>query len=455
VFSPTAYFNKFRYSQGYSAILARGAVSALVIRIAGCGLLFALHVLIARLLGPEQYGIYIYAITWINILGILCLLGFGSSLVRFIAEYNIRQQWGLLHGLLRRCDQIVLGLSVLVSLLGILVICVLSEHLSGDMRVTFYIAFGMLPISVFCSVREVVLRGLKHIVPSEFLLQVLRPGLTGLVFAGLFLITGNSIKSPTAMTANLLAIVITAVIGAAFVVVLLPKPVREAEPHYDQKTWLSVSIPLLLIAGMHIVLKRTDIIMLGMIKNSETAGIYSAATRLSDLVIFGLAAVNAILAPMISELFHSGNTRRLQNIIFFSTRGIFVFSLSITIILAIFGKSFLGIFGTAFVAAYPSLLILLGGQMVNASAGSVGYIMTMTGNQNLAGLVLAASAALNIVLNYLLIPRYGTVGAAVSTALTMALWNVVLMGIVLKQLNINPTIFGRITHTPGGDRRAS
>jgi hypothetical protein len=32
----------------------------------------------------------------------------------------------------------------------------------------------------------------------------------------------------------------------------------------------------------------------------------------------------------------------------------------------------------------PSLLILLGGQMVNASAGSVGYIMTMTGNQNLA-----------------------------------------------------------------------
>jgi O-antigen/teichoic acid export membrane protein len=86
------------------------------------------------------------------------------------------------------------------------------------------------------------------------------------------------------------------------------------------------------------------------------------------------------------------------------------------------------------------LLILLTGQVVNALAGSVGLIMTMTSHQNQAGAIIAVSTAANITLNALLIPLFGLAGAAISTAFTMALWNVAMLIFVQRRIGINSTI---------------
>lgn len=67
---------------GHGAVLARGALGVFIVKITGAGVLFGLHVLLARLLGVGQYGIYVYAISWISIMVVLCLLGFHTSLVR-------------------------------------------------------------------------------------------------------------------------------------------------------------------------------------------------------------------------------------------------------------------------------------------------------------------------------------------------------------------------------------
>jgi O-antigen/teichoic acid export membrane protein len=191
---------------------------------------------------------------------------------------------------------------------------------------------------------------------------------------------------------------------------------------------------------MQILLKRTDIIMIGAILGSDDAGIYSAASRISNLVVFPLMAINAILAPMISELYRTGRGRELQRIIMLASRAIFVFTLVVSVILAVSSKFMLSLFGLNFTIAFVALLILLGGQVVNALAGSVGLIMTMTGHQNQAGAIIAASAAANITLNALLIPFFGLTGAAVSTAFTMALWNIAMFAFVKRRIGINSMI---------------
>ena len=171
---------------GNGAVLARGALGAFIVKITGAGILFGLHVLLARLLGVTQYGIYVYAITWINILAILCLLGYHTSLVRFIAEYNAKQQWAKLRGILRRSSQAVLAFSIFVGIIAVAIIFFLRHRVSTELATAFYIGFALLPVFSLCRLREAALQALKCVVQSELLLRVIRPLLLGLIVAGLF-----------------------------------------------------------------------------------------------------------------------------------------------------------------------------------------------------------------------------------------------------------------------------
>jgi O-antigen/teichoic acid export membrane protein len=396
--------------------------------------------MLAQLLGVDEYGIYVYAITWINILTILCLLGFPTSLVRFIAEYKAKQQWNLLKGIAHRSNQIVLAFSVLVGIIAAAVTLLLKERISVGVVVTFYIGFGLLPIVALSTLRQASLRALNFVVQSEMLLLVIRPVLLCLIVLGLSITLGGSLKAAHVMAGNFTAVVGVLFIGTVLLRKALPKSASETKPAYAQRQWLKVSLPLLLIDGMQILLKRTDIIMIGAILGSDDAGIYSAASRISNFVVFALLAINAILAPMISELYHTGRGRELQRIIILASWAIFVFTLVVSTILAVSGKFMLSLFGSDFTIAFVPLLILLTGQVVNALAGSVGLIMTMTSHQNQAGAIIAVSTAANITLNALLIPLFGLAGAAISTAFTMALWNIAMLTFVRRRIGINSTI---------------
>ena len=286
---------------GSGAILTRGAIGVFIIRIAGAGILFSLHVLLARLLGVSQYGIYVYVITWLNILAILCLLGFHTSLVRFIAEYKAKQQWSLLRGILRRSTQTVLAFSILVGVIVAVITLFLKKRLGSEQVITFYIASVLLPVFALCQLQEAALRALKCVVQSELLLRFIRPVLLALIVAGPFFWTKNSLSAANVMAGNIVAAVGVFLIGTVLLRKALPEPASQAKLAYAQKQWLKVSLPLLLIAGMHIILKRTDIIMIGAIWGPDDAGVYSAASRISDLVVFGLIAVE-IREPLIVKV---------------------------------------------------------------------------------------------------------------------------------------------------------
>ena len=87
-------------------------------------------------------------------------------------------------------------------------------------------------------------------------------------------------------------------------------------------------------------------------------------------------------------------------------------------------------------------LVLMAGLLLNSFVGSVGYLMTMTGNQRQAAVIVGSGAVLNIVLNAMLIPRYGMTGAATATALSMVYWNLLMYLFVRVKLKINPSIWG-------------
>ena len=423
------------------AILARGTAGSLFTKLAGMGVLFGVHVLLARLLGPDQYGIYIYAINCIDMVAVLCLLGYHTSLVRFVAEYRVTEQWGYLRGVLRSSTKVVAIASFLVGIVLVLILLNIKGKLSESQFETFLIGTAVLPIFCLCWLRESTLRALKRIVQSQILLKVIRPLSVGILAIGIYLWT-EQLKASWVMACNLVAVFIVFLIGTDLMRRGIKHEIFAAEPMYRTKFWIAVSVPMLLIATMQWALKRTDVIMIGSYLGTKEAGLYSTASEVSGVVELGLASVNSILGPMISEFYHSGNMREMRKVVTLAARAVLILMVSATIVMSLGGKIVLGLYGKEFVSAYLPLLILLGGEVINAIVGPAGVIMTMIGHQNQLGIILGLGTLVNVGLNVVLIPRMGIVGAAIASATSMVLWNVLMFCYVSKVLGLNPTVFG-------------
>jgi O-antigen/teichoic acid export membrane protein len=81
--------------------LYRGSAVFLAIYGFGSTISFGVHLLMARLLGAKSYGYFVYATSWMAILLLSCNIGLKPTVVRFVAAYNARGEWGSLRGLLK------------------------------------------------------------------------------------------------------------------------------------------------------------------------------------------------------------------------------------------------------------------------------------------------------------------------------------------------------------------
>jgi O-antigen/teichoic acid export membrane protein len=188
--------------------------------------------------------------------------------------------------------------------------------------------------------------------------------------------------------------------------------------------------------------------MIGTMVSPSAVGIYSAAAKTSVWTGFVLQAVNSVVAPVFTTLYTQNDRLGLQSLVTTVAHWIFWPSLILSITIIAFANPILSLFGSEFLAARIPMTILIFGQLVNVGSGSVGYLMVMTGHQNQSALIFGCSAVMNVILNAITIPLFGIVGAAISTALAMALWNILLHILVVRYLNVYPSIVYAIFAKP-------
>ena len=170
---------------------------------------------------------------------------------------------------------------------------------------------------------------------------------------------------------------------------------------------------------------------------------YAVACRTADLVAFALAAINTIFIPHIAALHAQGDRSGLQAMVTTTSRWASLSALVVALPLFALPGLVLSVFGDAFASGSTALRILLLGQLVNATAGSVDPMLTMTGHERQAAVVLGGAAIGQIALCVALIPGFGAEGAAVANALTVVGWNLAMAALVWKKLRIVPSVFGR------------
>ncbi|BBH19563.1 flippase [Paenibacillus baekrokdamisoli] len=416
--------------------LARGGSISFLINSTGMGLALVMQVMLARMLGAAAYGTYAFVSTIVTFLVFPTKLGYDISIVRLVASFKAKDDWSSIKGLLHRANQFALILSSVVTLGGLAVILFKADSLSNEQLVTYIAGLVTIPLLTLATLRQSALQALKDVLYAQMPEKIGRPIIT----MGLLLLCSTAIGKPAG--AGLAMICFAAAIGVSWIIgaVVLRKrtgpQLLAVQPKYETKSWTSLSISLMVNAGMYLILGQLGVLMMGLMHSETDSGLFSAAIRLATLVSFGVTAVNMTAAPMLSELYATNNRKQLQHVCTTSGRAGFAFAAVSFAVFAIGGKPLLGLFGPEFVASHKPMLLMAAGQLFNAYCGQNGMMTTMTGHQNALTKALSVATVLNVGLNFALIPGLGSMGAAIAATTAAFCWNAAMVIFVYRKMGI-------------------
>jgi O-antigen/teichoic acid export membrane protein len=404
---------------------------------AAAGYLFKIY--LARVLGAEALGIYALGMTIIGFLGIFNALGLPQSAVRFVAVYCATGKMELLRAFLGRGILLLLISNVLLGGVVLLAgpwIAVRFYHTQALQTYLAWFAFLMV-LGALNTFLGQVLAGYKDVarrtIISHFVgspaMMILTLGLAGM---------GMGLRGY--IVAQAVSALIVLALLAAVVWRLTPRAARPSASALPplEKEVMSFSAVVIGTGILEFLMAQADKVLIGFYLGAREVGIYAVATTLVTFVPILLQSVNQIFSPSIADLYARGQQELLGRLFQTLTKWILALTIPLATVLMLFASPLMRIFGQDFAAGWPILVIGTVGQLVNCGVGSVGYLLLMSGNQRRLIRVEAVMAALMVLLNLLLIPRWGITGAAIAAAVTNVIGNIWYLNEVRRRLGLSP-----------------
>ncbi len=424
------------YSREISTI-AKGASVLFGGTLVGYGLKYLFEAMVARFLGPELFGLFFLGLTVFTVLGAISTLGFHNGVLRYVALFRGVGDDARVKGTILLSIKAALLASASVSLALLIFSRTVSLRVFHDLRLTSVLRIFTLGL-VFTVLTEIVVLSIQafHILKYRVLVRMIfEPGLR--IVLGVFAFWAGW-KLQGVLFAFLVSHILGTFLAFSYLKKVFPLIREPVRPVYETKKILSFSWPLFFVGFLDQLIVQVSTLMLGHYRTLQEVGIYGAAQRTGFLIPVVLTSFNAIFAPMIADLYNRKETKTLENLFKIVTQWIFTISLPLVLIMVLFPKDILGLWGAQYQPGSVCLIVICCAQMVNCGVGSVGFVIMMTGRTviNLVNNVMVF--VLILTLNYLLIPKYGLLGAAASLAVALSLVNVVRLVEVYLILKIHP-----------------
>ncbi|HVZ80648.1 MAG TPA: flippase [bacterium] len=420
------------HMEGHLGEILYGAAISLVLRVLGAGLAFLFNWILARRCGADGAGLYYLALTVLTLGTVVGKLGLDNTLLRFIAAGAAVRNWASVKGVYQKGMALALLASGALSLVVFLAAGPIAEkvfhkpELTGPLR---WMALAIAPMS-FLTLQAEALKGLKRIKDSVLVTNVALPALTCL---GLVLWLKS--EAQEAALVYLLATVLTALLGYFLWRAATPRLV-EVIPKFKNKHLIESGRPLFITTVFETLTQWMSMFFLGIWATKAEVGVFGTALRVSMAVSVILSAVNSISAPKFAELYKKKKMKDLDHAARQSARLMTLLAGPILAVFLIFPGFIMGLFGPDFRSGAWLLAIMAIGQFVNVATGSVGYLLIMSGHEKLIQNRAVFIALLCLVLNLVLIPPFGTMGAAIATSLGVAATNLIAVYLVHEKLEI-------------------
>ncbi|MEI6756576.1 MAG: polysaccharide biosynthesis protein [Chlorobium sp.] len=405
---------------------------------------FGYNLVVARMLGAEALGIYALAIAVIQIAEVLAVSGLDSGVLRFVnlnSHDPLRQKAAI-------GSAIKTGLffSGAVTLLLLLFSAHIASLLNGSRLLQLAICCyaAAIPFNVATVLFGHAIQGFRQLKPKIIATQVLSPFLLLLLTVLLRFAVGRdeALLLPFALAAA----------GAFFWIRPFLKKnsgvvSMDIVHARSDKAMLAYAVPFMAVSLLSMMTHWLDVMMLGMLTDTATVGLYHPAARTAGLLRSVLLAFAGIAAPMIAELHSRNQNVEIGRIYKMVTRWILSIVIPPAILFMVLPESVLGVFGARFAAGGTTALFLLtAASFMQATFGLSATVLAMTGYARLSLFNALFALGLQVGLNLLLIPRMGINGAALATLLVFLLLSALRVGEIGHFLKIHP--FGKALWKP-------
>lgn len=386
--------------------------------------------LVARTLGPAQFGVWTAALAYVGIFASITEFGLTNAATqRMASDPDNEGEWLRAASTLR--TTLAIGATV-VAAIGI------PLFLSGDddRAVVSLILLLTIPAVAASSLMSVFGSRLRPTIPV-----IISIG-QAFLWLALVLSLAFSDASPVGFAVAYSGVLLVVAAVQVSVTRKLMSP-RGADLSRRWRGLLEIALPVGL-AGLFItVYYKIDAVLLIELSSSEEAGVYGAAYRFLEPLVFVPGVVMSGLFPVLSAV-HATDRERFDRLV---RRGAEMMAfvslplLAVTIVLS--GQIVDLMYGEDFARAATILPILMGAFVAICFGTLAGFLAPIVGLQWRTVWVAGIGAVVNVVANVLLIPRYGAEGSAWVTLLTEALTMTLILGMILRDLRLRVDV-GRL-----------
>jgi O-antigen/teichoic acid export membrane protein len=414
----------------------RMAGAAFAIRVAGAAVIFLSQVLLARWMGSSEFGTYVYAWTWLLLVGDIIPLGLPLTAQRYIPEYTQRNQFDRLRGFLLASRWLVFAIGTAAALLGALAVHRFARAFDVAAIVPLYFACIALPFYALANMLDGMARCYNAaniaLLPQFVLRPIILIAVVGTAHA-----FGFMTDAATAMIAFAFATWVTTLFQLGMLQRRIAAAVPPGPRSYDIPQWIVTSLPIIAVWAFYTLLTYTDVLVLRHFRTAEEVAHYYAAVKTLALVAFIYYSVAAAVGHRYTSYHVAGDREGLAKFAHGTIQWTFWPSLAATALLLALGKPILWLFGPNFTAAYPLMFIMAIGLVARSTVGPAERLLNMLGQQRLCAMVYAIAFAINLSAAFVLAPRYGGLGAAIATALAILVETLLLFIVAKQQLGLH------------------
>jgi O-antigen/teichoic acid export membrane protein len=413
---------------GQSAVYFLGTVISVIVG-------FFFKVYLSRVLGANALGIYSLGITTIGVLGIFLSFGYGNGLIRFVSKYKATQNYNKLVSYLTNTSIINLCVVLPISFLFYFFPEIIADNILKTPKLKEYVPlFGlMMFVNSFLILAEQTIRGLQEVKKSTIINTFLRlPFKIGLVVV--FFNWGWRLEG------YIIAEVLGSVLAFIFLIILIKRLLpgltdfKRDNFNNEEKKY---SLNLLITNSVLALGRHGDKIVLVYFLSTFELGIYSVTLTIAAFIPLVLTSVNSIFSPIISQLHSQNKLKDLAHYFQLSGRYIFLLSFPLMVFIFLFSKPIMSLFGNDFIQGSFLLSLIVIGQLINVSMGSVGLMLQMTGLEKPMRDISIVTSLVSFLLYFVLISKWGLVGLGVVYIFNILLQNIACTYVLNKHLNIH------------------
>jgi len=431
--------------------LISGAFWSVVGRVGSIGALFFSHVFLARELPKQDYAAYLIVATTVTLCSLLVTFGTPQVLIRSLrgghrTSTHIRDT---IRAVLRL---VLMNCGLVIGLFAFVLQFLSDEPQWSGLHEHAVLVSLWFSLSAFCYLLSSALQGLDDF-RSSVLVGARNGGVIPNVLFLISILIANNYSSLDLGSALLFQVIFFALsLGFAIGAVIYrsamstDKDTKEdtlafkdtdAGTHHDSAWFFRESWPILFTQIIAMSLLELDVFWVAAYASESDIANYGAAKKLVMLVSAPLLMTAIALGPFVSELFNSGQLKRLERILRGSATVVGLPCLfALVLFLAVPQTIIEWSFGEPFLDAALPLRILTLGQIVFVASGCNGLTLTMTGHQR----YLLACSMLSLVLYCLLAPAaisgWGAVGAAIVGSALLTFQNIIVSVVVKLKVGI-------------------